>query len=101
LSFFVLWQQDARTKSSTLHAGGRISIKHVIERGSALTIVCDKCSRKVSWPNAFLRKRFKRRMEATMKTIAARLRCGQCASDWIAVVSYSDAYRAARTRYQR
>lgn len=71
-------------------------IKHVIERGSGLTIVCDKCSRTVSWPNAFLRKRFKRRMEATMKTIAARLRCGQCGSAWIAVVSYRDVYRAAR-----
>jgi len=67
-----------------------LEIRHVIERGSGLTIVCDKCSRKADWPNAYLRKRFKKRMKMELRAIARRLRCGQCGSEWLAVVSYRD-----------
>ena len=78
-----------------------LEIKQIIERGSGLTIICDQCSRKVNWPNAFLKTKFKRRLNAKMKDVAARLRCGQCRSAWLAVVSYRDVYRGAREKWLR
>jgi hypothetical protein len=74
-----------------------LEIKDVITRGTGLTIICDQCNRKVNWPNAFLKKRFKRRLTMTMKNVASRLRCGQCGSAWLAVVSYRDVYRDRRS----
>lgn len=62
-----------------------VPIGRLIDRGTAVGLLCHACRRRATWTAEDLRRRFAGRSGLTLRELAPRIRCGACKSEWIEV----------------
>ena len=63
----------------------QMRVWEVVESGVRLKISCDNCHHETTWTRVYMEKRLRKWRGKTMATMAIRLRCGGCRSNYVRV----------------
>lgn len=57
----------------------------LVEQRAVVAFECEACHHRATWDAAAIEQRFKRHRGKTLASIARRLRCAVCRSEWVVV----------------
>jgi hypothetical protein len=63
----------------------RMRVWEVVESGARLKISCDNCHHETTWTQVYMEKRLRKWKGKTFGTVAVKLRCGGCRSNYVRV----------------
>jgi hypothetical protein len=64
---------------------GNVVIERLVEQQAVLALTCHACRHRATWGPAELKRRFSGQFALSVRSLARRLRCQVCRSEWIEV----------------